>query len=204
LNTEGNLSFTPIETVNYLTASFGLSSFTAPSVNREVYKETVEALEEKTPIRITSQSKSRPVFWRYAAVGLLLVALGLGAKELSDYNKRQQLIIAADTQETVEDSIQTATFFDTAPLELPTISINLTKKETKKYFIVAGAFRVKNNATKKVNQLIAQGYEAELIGTNRYGLHQVSFAGFADKDEALASLRTIKRNETRDAWLLAK
>jgi len=141
-------------------------------VNREVYKETVEALEKKTPIRITSQSKSRPVFWRYAAVGLLLVALGLGAKELSDYNKRQQ--------------------------------INLTKKETKKYFIVAGAFRVKNNATKKVNQLIAQGYEAELIGTNRYGLHQVSFAGFADKDEALASLRTIKRNETRDAWLLAK
>ncbi|NER17986.1 HU domain-containing protein [Spongiivirga citrea] len=204
LNAEGNLIFTPANTVNYLTASFGLSSFTSPAVNREVYKQEAEALENSTPLIITPERRSQSPILRYAAVGLFLVALGFGVKEINDKNRDLQQVVGTQTQEIVEDSIQTATFFDTAPMELPTISINIAKKEIKKYFVVAGAFRVKNNATKKINQLIAQGYEAELIGTNRYGLHQVSFAGFADKDEALASLREIKRNVTREAWLLTK
>lgn len=204
LNAEGNLLFTPTNSVNYLTASFGLSSFTSPAIKREVYKEEVEKLEKRVPVAITQERRSQPPYLRYAAIGLFLIGLGLGIKELNDYNKKQQQEIATQTQETVEDSIQTATFFDTAPMELPAINLNLTKAEIKKYFVVAGAFRVKNNATKKVNQLTAKGYEAELIGTNRFGLHQVSFAGFVDKDAALKALRTIRRNETRDAWLLAK
>jgi len=204
LNAEGNLIFTPTSTVNYLTASFGLSSFTSPLVNREVYKQETEALEKSTPLIITPERRSQSPILRYAAIGLFLVVLGFGVKEINDRNRDLQQVVGTQTQEIVEDSIQTATFFDTAPMELPTISINVGKKQVKKYFVVAGAFRVKNNASKKINQLIAKGYDAELIGTNRYGLHQVSFAGFADKDEALASLREIKRNVTREAWLLTK
>ncbi len=204
LNDEGNLVFTPTNTLNYLTTSFGLSSFSSPAVNRETYKQEVEALEQSTPLIITPERRSQSPILRYAAIGLLLVGLGFGIKEINNLNKEIKEYVGVQSQEIVEDSIQTATFFETSPMEFSAINLTVAKKEIKKYFIVAGAFRVKNNATKKINQLIAQGYEAELIGTNRFGLHQVSFAGFADKDEALASLRSIKRNVTWDAWLLTK
>jgi len=45
LNSENNIVFVPIDQINYLTASFGLSSFVSPAVKREVYKEEVEQLE---------------------------------------------------------------------------------------------------------------------------------------------------------------
>ena len=49
LNTERNLVFVPSDQVNYLTSSFGLTTYVSPAVKREVYKEEIEVLEEKAP-----------------------------------------------------------------------------------------------------------------------------------------------------------
>ena len=78
------------------------------------------------------------------------------------------------------------------------------KKNTGKYHIIAGAFRIQENAEKKVEQLISEGYSARQIGQNKYGLHQVVYASYEDRLEALRSLRDIKRSQNKDAWLLVQ
>ena len=77
-------------------------------------------------------------------------------------------------QETIQEYIQQATFFGNDPMELPSITLNVTK-EVKNYHVVAGAFRIEENAHKKIAQLQNKGFKAELLGKNKYGLHQVSF-----------------------------
>ena len=204
LNEEGNMLFQPSTQINYFTASFGLSSFVSPQINREVYKKEVAVLEEETPILFTPEKRASRPYLKYAAIALIAVTLGgVGFKEFDKRQQKNQLIVEQQAQQTVEDSIQSATFFDASPAVLPAISLNVTRAKDK-YFVVAGAFRFEANANRKVNQLKASGYDAKIIGINKFGLHQVSYAGFVDKGEALSNLRTIKRTVTRDAWLLVK
>jgi len=48
LNADGKMVFNPSKQINYLTDSFGLSHFTSSNVTREVYKATVEDIQEAT------------------------------------------------------------------------------------------------------------------------------------------------------------
>jgi len=73
-----------------------------------------------------------------------------------------------------------------------------------KYHVIAGAFKSPENATKKVNQLIAKGYSAHIVGVNKWQLTQVAFNSYHDKTEAQNALREIKQNEAKDAWILVK
>ena len=78
LNTERNLVFVPSDQVNYLTSSFGLTTYVSPAVKREVYKEEIEVLEEKAPIAFTPEKRSLGNFLKYAAIFVLGAGL-LGA-----------------------------------------------------------------------------------------------------------------------------
>ena len=60
------------------------------------------------------------------------------------------------------------------------------------------------NADKKINLLEEQGYSARKIGQNKYGLHQVVYGSYADKNEALKNLRVVKKTNNKSAWLLVK
>ena len=101
----------------------------------------------------------------------------------------------------VENQIQEATFVIENPL--PTLNITFSK-QSGKYHIIAGAFRVEENAKKKINQLQEKGFSARMIGVNKYGLHQVAFSSYEDRIEALKNLRTIKKTQNQDAWLLVQ
>ncbi|MGB5554365.1 MAG: SPOR domain-containing protein, partial [Flavobacteriaceae bacterium] len=70
--------------------------------------------------------------------------------------------------------------------------------------IVAGAFRFKNNADKKIRELKRRGFEAEYLGVNDSGLHMVTYSRFADAKTALQELHKIKSTQSIDAWLLSK
>lgn len=73
-----------------------------------------------------------------------------------------------------------------------------------KFHIIAGAFREPSNAEKKVRQLKSKGFNATIVGINKWNLTQVAFGSYATKEEAQAALQTIKRNEAKDAWLLIR
>lgn len=202
LNEEGNLLFQPSYHINYLTDSFGLSSFVSPAISREEMKKDILELEDKVPIAFTPERRKSPSYLKYAAIALLALSVGtVGYRYLNLQSLENMQMVQTQAQQQVEKNIQQATFFDSSPLEMPSVTLTV-KKEPLKYHIVAGAFRVEENADKKVAQLQQQGYKASRIGKNKYGLHQVTYASFATVPEALEYLRTIKRTVASEAWLL--
>jgi len=203
LNTDGKIVFDPAKHINYLTDAFGLSHFNSSDIKREVYKETVEILEEKAPIAFTPEKRSNRNWLKYAAAAVILFGLGgFGAATyyngtIEDHNQLAQ----EKANEQLDAKVQEATFIISNPLPAATLSL---EKQSGNYHIVAGAFRIEANSDKKVNQLRAKGYKARKIGANRYGLHEVVYASFKTRAEAQQELRKIRRNHNRDAWLLIK
>lgn len=207
LNRAGKIQFQPTQKINYLTSSYGLSSVVSIPVTREVLKEEVRELEEKIPFVITPEEPRilalRP-YLKYAALFLLAVSTAFTGYEVYNESVTNKQWVAEQAQEMVTRNIQQATFFETTPKVLPALTVAVKTRNTASHHIIAGAFRFKENADKKVRQLRRRGYNATYLGTNPYGLHQVAYASFSSTDEALTYLQKIKRTESRDAWLLSK
>ncbi len=203
LNDEKSLQFEPQNHQNYSTTAFGLSSVVSPKISREVYKEEVAALEEKAPIRFTPESREAKPYLKYAAIAVIAIsAIGFGS--LKFYENQVQQFNYAEREKAnslVENQIQEATFVIENPL--PVLSLHVPK-HVGKFHIVAGAYRMEENAEKKVSQLREKGYSPLKMGVNRYGLHQVLYASFDDRLEAHRKLLEIQRSENADAWLLVQ
>ncbi|GGD16502.1 HU domain-containing protein [Hyunsoonleella pacifica] len=201
-NNEGKIVFEPSYNLNYLTNAFGLSQFTSEAITREVYKETVTAIEEAAPIVITPEKRKNRGYFKYAAVALIALTLGgvLASKYYVGEIEEHNMLAEAQAKQQLDSTIQKATF---SLNPLPAITLNVTK-QTGNYHIVAGAFRVEENCDKKVAQLKAEGFSARKIGANRYGLHQVVYASYEGRLDALKALKNIKRTHNKDAWLLVE
>ncbi|WP_109301963.1 SPOR domain-containing protein [Aquimarina sp. AU474] len=217
---ENTLQFEPSQEVNYLIEAFGLNSFASPAIHREVqtqreiYKEEVEAIEEVAPLTFTPEKRAERPYLQYAAAVAIVLGVGgfFGLKQISDntitYNSKEWKKANLE----IENTIQEATFEIANPL--PAINLNILKEGTDttesiqttstsgKYHIVAGAFRIASNANKKVQSLQKQGFDAQLIGINKYGLHQVAYQSFDNRLEAIQILRKIKKEQSPKAWLL--
>lgn len=206
---------------NYLLDAFGTTHFTSKAIVREV-KEKPFLLQNTTPLESEQEKAlnkpSRPYiaakakspqkyivpYWKYAAVGLL--ALGIGSTLTlgwySNQVKAHNIAVQQKAEQQIENRIQQATFIIDEPLPLHTFNINIPNASGD-YHIVAGAFRDKSNAQKRIKQLKEEGYHPEYIGANKYGLHQVVYQSFSNRTEALEALRSI-RKKNQDAWLLIK
>ncbi|MEH6407988.1 MAG: SPOR domain-containing protein [Leeuwenhoekiella sp.] len=202
LTETGTLRFEPNNKVNYLPEAFGLASYSAKPVARELYKKEVAALEEKTPVTFSQDKRNAPAWLKYAAIGL--IALGVSGsggymylKNIENHNFAQK----QKAEDQLDAQIQRATFTIDNPL--PAVTINAFKP-TGKYHIIAGAFRVKENAQTRVDQLREKGYKARKIGQNKYGLHQVVYGSYADRLEALRSLHEVRENDNSSAWILVQ
>ena len=203
VNNEGKLIFEPTTIVNYLTSSFGLSSYVSPAVKRIAYKEKVKQLETIAPILPSEENKRKtPLFIKYAAAAAIVFALGtVGWKE---YQKSEYNNLVAQTkqqQQKVEKTIQEATFIISNPL--PAITLNVAK-ETYNYHIIAGAFREPANAEKKLQQLLQEGFNAKILGANKWNLTQVAYESFNSRNDAINLLNTIRKSDSNGAWLLVK
>ncbi|AXG69053.1 sporulation related domain protein [Kordia sp. SMS9] len=211
LNMEGKMQFEPSYQLNYLTSSFGLSSFVSSEIERiveEVQKEKTplvikEEVAEAIPLPIVEETRRKRFPWTYAAAAAIILSAGFfGFNEYSNtQQKKQQVVEHEKAKKSIDQYIQQATFFSANPVELPSITLQVAK-EIQNYHVVAGAFRIEKNAHEKVAELQTQGFEAELLGKNRYGLHQVSYASYTTRAEAITALAQIKRNTAPEAWLL--
>ncbi|GAB1308178.1 SPOR domain-containing protein [Urechidicola sp. KH5] len=200
-NEEGQLLFEPNTTENYLTSAFGLSGYSSTTIKREVYKQKSAVLN--TELVVSTNSKKRtPILLKYAATAAIVFSLGsFGWNEYNVNQYNNQLAAEQQEQEMVEQKIQQATFVIDKPL--PTITLNVDK-EIKNYHVIAGAFREPANALKKVAQLHEKGFDAEILGKNKWELTQVAYASFDTRAEAIKALKTIKATDSKDAWLLVK
>ena len=195
LNEEKQIIFDPNSKVNYLTESFGLTSFNSSEVSR--YKQEVKPL---IPAVQKEVKKGIPVFIKYAATAAILLTLSFVG--YNGYQNNQHKKVLAEQEKALEKKIQTATFVISNPL--PTINLNVTKAPQKPFHIIAGAFQFKENAEKKVKQLRAKGFDAKIIGVNKWGLTQVTFNSYSNRRDATNNLYRIQDTVSEDAWLLIK
>jgi len=78
---------------------------------------------------------------------------------------------------------------------------NVTEGE-KKYFIIAGAFKISSNASSLVAQLQAEGYASARIIPSSNKLTMVCYDGFVTRSDATRVLDSIRVNK-RDGWVMA-
>lgn len=202
LGEEKAVQFEPFENINFLSEAFGLGNFAAAPVKREIYKKQVEEIEEKAPVLFTPERRKARPYLKYAAVGLL--ALGLSgfagltmySNQVNEHNVAQQQ--AAESQ--LQQQIQQATFVIDNPLPSVTFKV---ERQSGNFHVVAGAFRVEENAQKAVDELRAEGYKARLIGANKFGLHQVVYSSHQTRKEAFSVLKEVKASN-QGAWLLVQ
>ena len=193
LNDKNQLIFSPCNKVNYLNSSFGLAyvkSYMVERTNRKVIPF----------VPVKEGPKKTPIFLKYAATALLL--LGLTYVGRMGYENKQEEVNFAKNQKKLEQKIQSATFIIKNPL--PTIELNVDKALPKTYHVIAGSFQFPENAHRKVSQLNANGFQAFILGKNKWGLTQVAYASFHKKTDAYQSLASVRKIDSKDAWLLVK
>ena len=217
---DDKIIFLPLTTKNYLAEAYGLTSFVHkplikqeqiirqeqqtsipvaepldPSIKKQVERPKVY---KKSPKKVHQQNDYK--LWKYAAVfvvGLGLFTAGIG------WIKSQNHI--------AEPQFQKATFVLKKDFPVVTVNTPLTKEDKtvstlpveKKYSVISGAFRNKNNAEKKVKYLQKAGFDAKIIGQNKYGLWMVSLKDFATKEEATKSINKLKKIQP-GAWVFEK
>ena len=205
VNNEMNWVFEPANTVNYLTDSFGLSSFVSPEITREVLKQEVEALEEKAPIIFTPERKKDYSYLKYAAVFVVMLgAGGFGYKTYYDQQiETKTLAVQKNVQEKVQQQIQQATFVINAPVEAVELSVAAPVEEKMPYHLVAGAYRSEENANKAIAELKAAGFEnAKMLSMNKHNLYPVVYGSFKNLNEAQTERKNIQKSHNAEAWLL--
>ncbi len=211
LNENKKVIFEPNTSVNFLAESFGLSAIHTHSVQRTNTLNKVAILKEEKPVIPIHKNEDRKgvaTFIKYAATAAILLTLGFVGNNAFKQNKQQTQI--ANQKNALEKKIQSATFVISNPL--PTLELNITKEEvvkkevikTNKFAVIAGAFQFKENAEKKVKQLKKQGFNAVIVGVNKWGLTQVAFDTYSNRNDALDNLYRIQKNVSRDAWLLSE
>ncbi|WP_291110691.1 SPOR domain-containing protein [Flavobacterium sp. UBA6195] len=205
VNNEMNWVFEPANTVNYLTDSFGLSSFVSPEITREVLKQEVEALEEKAPIIFTPERKKDYSYLKYAAIFVVMLgAGGFGYKTYYDQQiETKTLAVQKNVQEKVQQQIQEATFVISAPVEAVELSVAAPVEEKMPYHLVAGAYRSEENANKAITELKAAGFEnAKMLPMNKHNLYPVIYGSFKNLNEAQTERKNIQKSHNAEAWLL--
>lgn len=187
------LIFEPMDKINYLSSSFGLSDVGANYILRQNTSVNEETVLKKS-------------YKKYVGVAAAIALLFVGGSAYVNHVQDQQEFAY---QEQMIGEIQEASFNILKPL--PSVTLTMEKEdkieeeiitETFKYHVVAGAFKEAKNADKKVAQLKLKGYDAKIIGVNKWGLTQVVYASFNDKRVAINTLNITKKKENKHAWLL--
>ena len=199
----GALEFEPSCHLNYMTAAFGLSQFVSPEVKRDLPLKVVGAKEKETTLILASRKSRTNALIKYAAVAVILLGLGgfMASNAYMQYIEKENIAAQEKVRVALDNQIQEATFLVNTPL--PAITIDI-EKPSGNYHIVAGAFRVKANSERKLRQLKRLGFNARLIGQNRFGLHQVVFESYPERRAAERALYNIRRTQDPTAWLLIK
>ena len=189
LNREDKIIFIPSNELNHLKESFGLP----PVFISEI--EEIKSFPKNTTTPLKSKKKN---YFVQAAVWTCLI-VGLSSLYVNEKNNvlERELAYEQEYRKQTKQKVQKAVF-DLG--SLPSLTVNVKMKQ-KKYFIIAGAFRISQNAEKLVLNLKQKGYNATRLGLNEKGLNPVAFTSFINRNDAVSELRLIQGKENKDAWI---
>ncbi|HAH57905.1 MAG: SPOR domain-containing protein [Lentimicrobium sp.] len=211
---ENQLQFIPQDNLNLLDDAFGLPNFISPPIDRSPLRNhknsSVRGLTTNKQLRVALMRAA--IFLPFAALSVWalinpdkVTALARGTASLWPSAVEHTIPRPANTTLPASTyEIKPAVNEETKSIETPALpEVNATVKNDV-YFIIAGAFGVKNNADNLVSSLKNQGYDAKIIGINPQGLHMVSLAGYSNKKHALEQLNILRSGEIKSAWLLTQ
>nr|WP_321453684.1 SPOR domain-containing protein [uncultured Carboxylicivirga sp.] len=196
----GNVQFTSNAIENYLTDSFGLTSFHfTPEVHVKPVKENVQVRRLLRPL---TQKQ-------IAAAVTLLIGLFALAPKMTDsaidqnYSAASAIDYLMTSQPAKEDLIIDAkTFTESAKAEDLTIEEN-TIKEENHFFIIAGSFKLENQANKFLEQIKLKGEQQAFVLKSPNNRYRVALDGFANKPEAVNTMNNYRTKEDfKTVWVL--
>jgi len=227
---EGNIQFTPDESVNYLKTSFALKPLTAKPVLRGKEVDFTEKFVHETKKHTIERSNT----WKIAAAIILLVGIGalvqmmrmgvevkpLGLNEASVFSflthfskgnedTMQPLAVAAEktvTVAAVDTSnnviVRVAPFRAAAPSVQKAASV-VSQTEPHGYYVITGAFAEARNAESAKLDLQNKLPGAVILSERAYGLTRIGYLAGADSKTATEKLRSAQA-ENAECWLLKK
>jgi CCDC81-like prokaryotic HU domain 1/CCDC81-like prokaryotic HU domain 2 len=108
--------------------------------------------------------------------------------------------VAADNDINAKES-------NVASIDKTAVKKEVVSNETtsaKRYYIIGGCFSIEENATKFLEECLAKGYAAEIIGKNNKGMTMVSLFSSSKSADAEQELASIKLKEPAGGWVLRK
>jgi nucleoid DNA-binding protein len=220
LDKKGNLLFDPDSRTNYLEESFGLPSIVMRPIDRKSRHQKMETgFIDRKPESQNARTRRRVLYTSLTVVPAILligwfVFIGLpktdftqksGMVNLVDYDLPENKPEITETEVNQDPPIESLNFEESKTDDNLVIEEQTPElAPTKKYYIIGGSFSNEENAAKLVGILRAKGYDAQHAGLSRKGLFAVAYFSTPDKDEALANLAMIRRDDNPAAWLLKK
>ena len=202
LNDSENLVFTADKNSNFSKESFGLRPLKVQTISNSVLTYNQNTLKKYNSLNNQKKTLSLPIPLRNAAIFIFLLAgayfVNLNYKESVFKNEIEQNKI--ERQNSIA-RLEKATF---NLGEIPPLTVNIERKITQNFHIIAGAFSSSMNADKLVSGLINKGYKSKKFPKNNDGLIRVTFGSFNTKEDAVIALRSIRDSENRYAWILTK
>ncbi|MAJ37640.1 MAG: hypothetical protein CMC19_06905 [Flavobacteriaceae bacterium] len=184
---------TPVaEEVNLDSRVENLGSY---QLNEKIVAEKLDLVEE--------DSADVNPWFKYSALSLLFVSLAVSGYYF--YNQYQKMLNAVDAEayEINQNRIKAITYYSDTPLELPSIQINVVKR----YNVIAGSYRTKEDAERLITALIDKGFASEYL-TDENGadlgqtIHYATYKSFQSYAEAQDYLQEIKSSIEPNAWIL--
>jgi hypothetical protein len=123
-----------------------------------------------------------------------------------DYEAEGKAVKYSFVENTVADSLSTGVIVSLGEISVDDTSVPETVVaiiSTKRYHIIAGAFKYTDLAELLVDDLRKKGFGAYILDEPNEDLQKVSYEGFPTKNEALEKLMEIQ-NENPDAWVYRK
>ena len=213
LNQNKKIEFEPYGKLNFDSSVFGLSPFTKKPLLSFKNSKTTTVTGKREKLIFTPENKYRKLplsktFFRYAAIGLIGIALSVSTFYFGDhYINNQRHINQEIAQNKIQNNIQSATF-NLGNLNSVSLSINVIKEDEipklkhTYYSIIAGTFRNKSYAKRKIETLKKEGYNSTLAEINPKGMFRVAYGRFKSKNEAIKLLYFLKYTLKKDAWYL--
>lgn len=228
-----NLQFDPDDRANFLKEAFGLAPVVATPVVRRTEEPRVIPMAPAPAITAPVHASKRP-WSAAAAVALLLLGgaaatyvgmtrygnLALGPRSDATYEPGTTPVPSLKANSASfslpedvfgvlnmplsdNDSVSLIVDMGSAPADTTAVAIAPRTAMRLRFHVIGGCFAQPENADRLLKELQDKGYKASRL--SRYGeLHPVAFGSFADKQEALDLLASIRREGTGQAWLLVR
>lgn len=219
---EGRITFSPSESINLLTDSFGMSSFVpqeAKKIEEEKQEPQVsvekvvppivetskqEAMNSNADEALKSEPKKKSGYLKYAAIIVLgFIAITYGVFSYLNQNEVHQNNDIADKealQKEVNSQISEATFLSGSPLELPSISLNVIKGDKKEVINESSKENIKNDSNvektskdKKDKKEISKEKKSNTEAVSKKYKYHVIAGAFSSQANAENRVKQLKK-----------